>query len=276
MVNMSKKLLLIFCIALCYGFVTSDSAVENYRFPSFDAYSQQIKSLHERYSEISQILSIGKSVRNRDLTVMRISDNVNAPSVEKPSVKIVGNIHGDDGVSREILLQFIDYLLSYYGRDNEISQLINTTDIYVLPSLNPDGREAAIEGSCTGTDGRGNANEIDLNHEFTEYENITEVAEETLAMMNWIKDNSFVLSAGIHAGCLGISYPFDSKLLGDHGQTGDEDIFVDLARNIGNSQQQIKDHDTCSNRTASVFRGSEWKPFHGMVRLWCICLETIV
>ena len=31
------------------------------------------------------------------------------------------------------------YLLVNYGRDDRITRLVNTTDVWLMPSLNPDG-----------------------------------------------------------------------------------------------------------------------------------------
>ncbi len=35
-----------------------------------------------------------------------------------------------------------------YGRDGRITRLVNSTEIYLLPTLNPDGFANAREGSC--------------------------------------------------------------------------------------------------------------------------------
>ena len=54
-------------------------------------------------------------------------------------MKYVGNMHGDEVVGRELLLRLVDKLLTSYGEDARITSLIDTTAIYILPSLNPDG-----------------------------------------------------------------------------------------------------------------------------------------
>ncbi len=49
-------------------------------------------------------------------------------------------------------------------------RLVNSTDIWLMPSLNPDGFAAAHEGDCIGMGsggvGRENANRVDLNRNF--------------------------------------------------------------------------------------------------------------
>lgn len=45
-------------------------------------------------------------------------------------------------------------------------QLINETRIFIVPSVNPDGRERAVEKQCKSTQGLTNANGKDLDTDF--------------------------------------------------------------------------------------------------------------
>lgn len=78
-------------------------------------------------------------------------------------------MHGDETVGREMLISLIFHLVSNYNKDERITKLINSTNIYILPSANPDGFEDSKEGACyTTADGKGrtNANGVDLNRDF--------------------------------------------------------------------------------------------------------------
>lgn len=128
-----------------------------------------LKSFAKKYPSITRLYPLGQSVLNRALWVLEISDNPGTHEPGEPEFKYIGNMHGNEVVSREILLHFIEYLLGGYNNHVEIGKLINNTRIHIMPSMNPDGYEAAKKdgGSskerCVGVTGRANADGVDLN-----------------------------------------------------------------------------------------------------------------
>lgn len=56
-----------------------------------------------------------------------------APRVDKPSLALIANIHGDEVVSREIARRFVDEL------HGAMADLLHDVDVWVLPTMNPAG-----------------------------------------------------------------------------------------------------------------------------------------
>lgn len=198
-----------------------------------------LKSYAKKYSHIARVKSIGKSVEKRDLWAIQITDKPNEIEPGEPMFKYVGNMHGNEVISRQILIYLVAYLCENYGKDTRVTNIVNRTNIFILPTMNPDGFEHAEEGDCEGIKGRSNANGLDLNRnfpdQFTNWHsfNLKNAQPETKAIMKWIYTQPFVLSANLHGGSVVASYPFDDGKShvesGVYSKSPDDSLFKQLA-----------------------------------------------
>ncbi|XP_018542741.1 LOW QUALITY PROTEIN: carboxypeptidase D [Lates calcarifer] len=218
---------------------TAEETVETYdKYYNYVDLTGRLQSLAQKYPHIANLSSIGQSVEGRELWVMRITKDPEIDSPGKPKFKYVGNMHGDETVSRQVLVYLVEYLLVKYGEEPRITELVNTTDIYIMPSMNPDGFEKSIEGDCSGdSGGRNNAKNMDLNRSFPDQYDGTTVPPdnipEVMAVIRWIQEKKFVLSGNLHGGTVVASYPFDDSAShqrqGHYSQSEDDALFRHLA-----------------------------------------------
>ena len=70
-------------------------------------------------------------------------------------------------MGRELLIYLAQYLLDNYATNGTVKDLVDTTDIWLMPSMNPDGFHIAREGDCNGVHGRRNAySELSLHNRY--------------------------------------------------------------------------------------------------------------
>lgn len=126
-----------------------ESFLNNPQYHNYDEVTALFKQFERDYPTRAKLHSIGRSVRNRDLWALEIHANVQNPSVFNrslltPMFKYVANMHGDETIGRELVIYLAKYLLFNYGKDERVTRLVNSTDIYLMPSMNPDGFENSV------------------------------------------------------------------------------------------------------------------------------------
>jgi hypothetical protein len=99
----------------------------------------KLDSIHTAYPTLTTAkFSIGQTLQGRDMWVIKISDN---PEVDENEPEVFFNslIHAREPAAMEGLIYFMDYLLSHYGSDPSITDLVDNREVFVLPCVNPDG-----------------------------------------------------------------------------------------------------------------------------------------
>ena len=117
-----------------------ESFLNGHKYMSHDELTEFLQKLVRQHPQLAALHSIGKSVEGRDLWALELRSNVTAERpLGMPMVKMVANMHGDETVGRELLIFMSQYLLNNYGTVDRIARLLNKTDIFLMPSMNPDG-----------------------------------------------------------------------------------------------------------------------------------------
>jgi hypothetical protein len=110
-------------------------------FLTFSEILDTIDALHANYPNlVSARDSIGASWEGRALWVFKISDNVQIDE-DEPEVFYNSLIHAREPESWAWQLNYITWLLTNYGTDDEATEIINNRELYFLPVVNPDGYE---------------------------------------------------------------------------------------------------------------------------------------
>ncbi|KAK3707976.1 hypothetical protein QZH41_010737 [Actinostola sp. cb2023] len=237
-----------------------------------------LDTLAAKFPNITRLYTIGKTYQGKKLRVLEITEDPGKHIPGKPEFKYIANMHGNEVVGRELLLLLAEHLCEGYGRLPGITQLMETTRIHLLPSMNPDGWDAATEGDCTSVVGRFNANGVDLNRNFPDpYDRrLNSLQPETRAIMNWLKSEPFVLSANLHGGTLVANYPYDNipselkrSTVRVYYGSPDDDVFVKISKAYSLAHPTMhKGEPQCPIHKAERFKdgitnGAAWYPISG-------------
>lgn len=262
-----------------YGFVLNAS--KDFKHHNYEAMKEFLEEYNSTFPNITALKSIGKSVQGRELFVITIGLFPEVHTAGIPEFKYIANMHGNEVVGREMLLLFIKYLCENYISNTRITQLINTTRIHFLPSMNPDGYEIAEEGDAGGMVGRENAHSVDLNRNFPDQYVINKFNEqtepETKAVMDWILSEPFVLSANLHNGALVANYPYDDNpdqvMSGKPNPAPDDITFQKLALTFSNVHKTMHIGKPCpmfpnEHFVNGVTNGAKWYSVSGGMQDW--------
>jgi len=90
------------------------------------------------FSDLVDLDTIGYSLEGNAIWAVKISDNVEVDE-DEPEVMFNSLIHAREAIGLEINLAFMDELLNNYHSDPEIADLVDNTEIYLVPIINVDG-----------------------------------------------------------------------------------------------------------------------------------------
>jgi carboxypeptidase T len=113
-------------------------------YHSYIEMQDQLLSRAEAFPSVAMIETIGITQQEqRQIYAFKISDNVSIDE-DEPVVYFDGTHHACEVMGMEICLALIDTLLSNYGLDSNITALVNNSEIWIVPLVNPDGHSAVM------------------------------------------------------------------------------------------------------------------------------------
>lgn len=114
---------------------TFQITVKTPEFLSYPQTIEQIKKWKDEAKEIVKVEKYGKTKKETDLYYLRINTNENKV---KPVVLLTSCIHGNEPWATGIMMAYVGNLLDQYGKNKEITELVDNRDIYFVPVVSPD------------------------------------------------------------------------------------------------------------------------------------------
>src|SRR5512138_1486503 len=105
-----------------------------------------MRALEKAYPKFLKYISLGKSYDGRDIAAMIVNNPDTGADTAKPAMYIEANIHGNEIQGGEVCLYTIWYLMEHYGRIDAVTRLVDERAFYIVPTVNPDGRDYFMRG----------------------------------------------------------------------------------------------------------------------------------
>ncbi len=114
-------------------------------YPGFDSrYHSEwemittIRAAEIEYPDIVDVFTIGQSHQGRPVWMAKISDNVETDE-DEPEVFVDALHHAREHLTVEQALYLLDLLTSEYGSDEQVTDLVDGRETWIIFALNPDG-----------------------------------------------------------------------------------------------------------------------------------------
>lgn len=115
------------------------------RYYRYDEITLQLESYGREFPDLFTFESIGQSYEGREIWLATLTQSKTGPAADKPAFWCDGNIHASEVSASTAVLNLIHKLCTRYGEDETITRALDTRVFYLVPRLNPDGAEWALE-----------------------------------------------------------------------------------------------------------------------------------
>lgn len=121
------------------------------RWHDTDEIKADLQRLEKAWPKFLKYSSLGKSQGGRDMMLMTINNPDTGPELSKAAMYIEANVHGNEIQGAEVCLYTIWYLMEHYDRIPQIKKLVDERVFYIVPTVNPDGRDHFLKGPGSGS-----------------------------------------------------------------------------------------------------------------------------
>lgn len=154
---------------------TGWSAFRSYSEPG--GIRDEITATAARYPTLTKVTTIGRSHQGQPILAVKVTKNAKRiRDGKRPAVLYASAQHAREWITPEMTRRLMHHVLDSYGEDQDITRLVDTTELWFLPVANPDGydhtftpgnrlwrknlRDNDGDGQITTADG------VDLNRNF--------------------------------------------------------------------------------------------------------------
>ena len=133
--------ILLFCVLFSATTIADDNFQPAKGYHNYASLTNALKNLSNQHKKLTKLISIGQTLTGRDIWMLQVSGEKGSSPQEKQALLICGNVEGDHVIGSEVALGIAEYLVTGYGKIDEVTQVLDKRTFYIIPRLNPDGAE---------------------------------------------------------------------------------------------------------------------------------------
>ncbi|MFE1800247.1 M14 family zinc carboxypeptidase [Streptomyces sp. NPDC059517] len=101
---------------------------------------EEIVRTGQQNPNLTKVVSIGKTLQGQDILALKLSKGAKkTKDGAKPSVLYMSNQHAREWITPEMTRRLLHHYLDNYGKDQRITKLVDSTELWFVLSANPDG-----------------------------------------------------------------------------------------------------------------------------------------
>lgn len=121
-------------------------------FQHYHTYTEMVwwfKKWAEQYPELVDLYVVAQSFGSRDIYQLTVTNKKTGKDTDKPAMFIDGNRHSGEVTAAESAFWMLHHMLINFGKDPEITRLLDNFAFYFRPKNNPDGSLLYLETAQT-------------------------------------------------------------------------------------------------------------------------------
>lgn len=118
---------------------TPGKTLEFNHYHSADVVYYWMEKWAGEYPGLVEVYEVGKSFEGRPIIQMTLTNKKTGKATDKPAAFFEGNRHSGEVSSTESVMWLMKHLLESYGKDVEITKILDKNAIHLRPINNPDG-----------------------------------------------------------------------------------------------------------------------------------------
>lgn len=106
----------------------------------------ELRRIARDHPDLVRLSTIGRSYQGQPILMAKVSDH---PAVDEaePEVFLNARIHAREHITTEQALALLVWLTDSYATSSRIRRIVDRTEVFIVPDLNPDGARFDLKGS---------------------------------------------------------------------------------------------------------------------------------